>query len=285
MWRNAEFTSLLRWIRDRNRRLPHNAPRVHLHGMDLLDLPDATQDGSPAAAPPDTVQAADAASLDARQSALAFRNAAAYFALQQTDAAAAWNIRDAHMAATIDNLIAHLDAIAPAPAGIVIWAHNAHIGDMRATARGDNGSWSLGQLLRERHPGRVFNIGFTTAAGVVWAATNWGERGRRKALRRPIAGSHAALLGRTGLPRFYCVFADDESLRAALAIRRPQRGIGVRYLPWLEREGHYYDAALSRQFDAVVHIETTHALHPRIAARRPSAPAVRRAVAPGAPVR
>jgi erythromycin esterase-like protein len=207
---------------------------------------------------------ADPAYFHALQSARAVRNAEEYFRALYGQPASAWNIRDAHMASSIDLLLAHLDAQTSTRARIVIWAHNAHIGDARATDRGDGGGWTLGQLLRERYPDDVFGIGLMTSVGSVHAATEWGGPGERKTLRRPVAGSHAALFSGVRLPKFYCLFGDSEFVRRALSVARPQRGIGVRYLPALEMNGHYYRARLSRQFDAVVHIERTSALHPRV---------------------
>ena len=200
----------------------------------------------------------------ALQSARAVRNAEEYFRALHSKPESSWNIRDAHMASSIDFLLAHLDNAAGRRSRVVIWAHNAHIGDARGTARSQIGVWTLGQLLRERYPDDVFAVGFTTSVGTVHAATEWGEPGVTKKLRPPIPGSHAALLGSVRLPRFYCIFGESDFVRDALRAARPQRGIGVRYLPELEREGHYYDARLSEQFDAVVHIERTKALQPRI---------------------
>jgi erythromycin esterase-like protein len=170
------------------------------------------------------------------------------------------------MAAYVTLLLAELEARGDANLrpGVVVWAHNAHIGDARATNRAEGGDWTLGQLLRERLPGRVFSIGLITSGGRVHAATEWGEPGTRKTLSPPIAGSHAALLRRVGRPGFYAIWADSPAVALALSGPRPQRGIGVRYLPALERQGHYYPARLSAQFDAVVYIDRSRALHPRI---------------------
>jgi erythromycin esterase-like protein len=227
----------------------------------LTELATMSATGAPN---PQGVVDADPAYFHALQSARAVRNAEAYFRALYLKPESSWNIRDAHMASSIDFLLAHLDLVRGNRSRVVIWAHNAHIGDARGTARSESGTWTLGQLLRERYPDDVFVVGFTTSVGTVHAATEWGEPGRTKALRRPIAGSHAALLGALRIPRFYCVFDDSESVSNALRAPRPQRGIGVRYLPELERDGHYYDARLSAQFDAVVHIERTRALQPRI---------------------
>jgi len=207
--------------------------------------------------------------FEALQSARALVAAEAYFrALHARDGDRSWNVRDSHMAASVTLLLAELDRLAREqerpPARVVVWAHNAHVGDARATARSATGGWTLGQLLRERFPEGVFSVGFTTATGTVHAATEWGEQGTVKRLSAPLAGSHASLLSRTGLASFYVIFGEAPIVARALRAPRPQRGIGVRYLPAIERTGHYYDARLPDQFDAVVHIARTTALHPRI---------------------
>jgi erythromycin esterase-like protein len=211
---------------------------------------------------PDVVSIADSAYLHALQSARVVRNAEEYFRALLHQPESSWNLRDSHMASSVDLLLAHLDAVTCARSRLVIWAHNAHVGDARATARGDAGGLNLGQLLRERYPGDAISVGFTTATGVVRAATDWGGPDRSKRLRQPIPGSHAALLHATGLRRFYVILDDSQSVRATLGRARPQRGIGVRYLPALELAGHYYNARLSGQFDALVHIDRTTALQP-----------------------
>jgi erythromycin esterase-like protein len=202
----------------------------------------------------------------ALQSARALVAAEAYFRALYAEPARSWNIRDAHMASYVTLLLAELEARgnAKSPPGVVVWAHNAHIGDGRATNRAEGGDWTLGQLLRERLPGRVFSIGLITSRGNVHAATEWGEPGTQKTLSPPIAGSHAALLRRVGRSGFYAIWADSAAVALALSEPRPQRGIGVRYLPALERQGHYYPARLSAQFDAVVYSDRSTALHPRI---------------------
>jgi erythromycin esterase-like protein len=209
---------------------------------------------------PGAIGIADSAYLDALQSARVVRNAEEYFRVLRRTPESSWNLRDSHMAATVDLLLAHLDAATGARSRLVIWAHNAHVGDARATARGDAGGHNIGQLLRERYPGDTMIVGFTTATGMVRAATDWGGADMRKRLRQPIPGSHSALLHATGLRRFYLILDASQSVRAALDRPRPQRGIGVRYLPALELDGHYYNARLSAQFDALVHIDRTTAL-------------------------
>ena len=223
----------------------------------LTELASGTFLNSPA-----VVDMADGGYLHALQSARVVRNAEEYFRLAEVNPEAAWNLRDNHMASSVDLLLTHLDAATGARSRLVIWAHNAHVGDARATARGDAGGLTLGQVLRERYPDNATIVGFTTATGTVRAATDWGGPDRRKRLRPPVIGSHAALFNATGLPRFYLILDESPSVHAALADSRPQRGVGVRYLPTLEIAGHYYRARLSAQFDAVVHIDRTTALLP-----------------------
>lgn len=202
------------------------------------------------------------AAFHALQAARAVRNAEEYFRILNTQPAEAWNYRDRHMAETVEALLAHLDAAATTPARIVIWAHNAHVGDARATSRGDAGYLSVGQLLRERHGAETFLVGFTTARGSIRAATDWDGPDMIRRLRRPISGSHAAILHATGLPRFYLLPRESPRVRRFLDRPRPQRGVGVRYLPALEMAGHYYRSRLSSQYDAVVHFDRSTPLIP-----------------------
>ena len=89
-----------------------------------------------------------------------------------------WNLRDTHMADTLDALAAHLGG-----GRIAVWAHNSHLGDARATEQSRWGELNLGQLVRERHPGEAFVLGFTTYSGTVTAASDWGgEPERRRVL-------------------------------------------------------------------------------------------------------
>src|SRR5205823_6104544 len=156
------------------------------------------------------------------------------------------------------------------PARIVVWAHNSHLGDARATELGDAGELNLGQLARERHPDGTLLVGFTTYAGSVTAAADWGAPAERKHVRPALAGSFEQLFHATGLERFTLLTGD-----VAHVLRRPwlERAIGVTYRPETERVSQYFQARLAEQFDAVVHLDETHALEPleadeRVGARR-----------------
>ena len=45
---------------------------------------------------------------------------------------------------------------------MVVWAHNSHLGDARATQMGQGGELNLGQLVREQYEHEAFLLGFST---------------------------------------------------------------------------------------------------------------------------
>ena len=165
-----------------------------------------------------------------------------------------WNLRDRHMADTLDALIDHLEATRGS-VRVVVWEHNSHVGDARATELGQTGELNVGQLARERHGAEALLVGFTTYTGTVTAASDWGGAAERKHVRRALPGSWEELFHERGVPRFVL---DAASLRG----RRLERAIGVVYRPETERISHYFHARLSDQFDVVVHIDETSAVEP-----------------------
>ena len=172
----------------------------------------------------------------------------------------AWNLRDQRMADAADRIAGHV-AQAGAPGRVVIWAHNSHVGDARATEMPRRGEVNLGQLLRERHGRGAFLVGFLTHSGKVMAAPEWGAPARSYRLRPARRDSHAAALRNGGLRRALLVLR-DRSVPEALAQPRLQRAVGVIYLPDREREAHYFEARLPQQYDAVAYIDETTALTP-----------------------
>jgi erythromycin esterase-like protein/predicted phosphoribosyltransferase len=167
-----------------------------------------------------------------------------------------WNMRDTHMADTLDALVDHLGRRRGQRPKAVVWAHNSHVGDARATELGQSGELNVGQLVRERH-GRdnALVVGFTTYTGTVTAASDWDGDPERKLVRRALPGSWEDL------------FHEAELERALIDARRTpgrrlERAIGVVYRPETERISHYFHARLAEQFDLVVHFDDTHALEP-----------------------
>jgi len=196
----------------------------------------------------------------AEQNARLVRDAEEYYQQMYRAEVSSWNLRDRHMAGTLDALVEHLDTQLPR-AKIVVWEHNSHVGDARATEMSARGELNVGQLARQRYGNECVLVGFTTFDGTVTAATDWGGPAERKRVRPALAGSHEALLHDGEVPRFWLDMAQP-AVRDALVVSRLERAIGVIYRPQTERGSHYFDARLADQFDAVIHFDHTRALEP-----------------------
>ena len=197
----------------------------------------------------------------AEQNARLVKNAEEYYRSMFRGRVSPWNLRDRHMAETLDQLVAHLDRQG-GRTKVVLWAHNSHLGDARATDMGDAGELNVGQLVRQRYGPDAVLVGLTTYRGTVTAASNWGAPAERKRVRPALSGSYEALFHDTGVPRFLLTLRDGGKVVAALRERRLERAIGVIYLPETERLSHYFYARLPEQFDAVLHFDETQALEP-----------------------
>ncbi|MEE3066798.1 MAG: erythromycin esterase family protein [Actinomycetota bacterium] len=199
----------------------------------------------------------------AQQNAHTVRNAEEYYRAMFSGRVNSWNLRDKHMAETLDALLRHQDRHDGAPpARIVVWAHNSHVGDARATEVFSEGQLTLGQLVRQRYGDESRLIGFSTYAGTVTAASDWGGIAERKAVRPALNGSIEELLHETGRSSF--LVSADLSPEAAdpLSAVRLGRAIGVIYRPETERQSHYFHVRPADQFDAMIHIDRTRALEP-----------------------
>jgi erythromycin esterase-like protein len=197
----------------------------------------------------------------AEQNAAVVANAEEYYRTMFADHAGSWNLRDRHMADTLDQLVAHLDRHG-GDARVVDWEHNSHIGDARATEMSQRGELTIGQLMRERHGRDAVNVGFTTYAGTVTAATEWGGPAERKRVRPAHPDSYEALFHATHIPAFLLCPVDAGDSGRALREPRLERAIGVIYRPETERQSHCFAASLPHQFDALVHIDVTRAVEP-----------------------
>ncbi|HEX4947790.1 MAG TPA: erythromycin esterase family protein [Blastocatellia bacterium] len=200
----------------------------------------------------------------AEQNARLVKNAEEYYRTMFRGRVSSWNLRDRHMAETLHALAAYLTTQQqPAkPARIVVWEHNSHLGDARATEMGERGEWNLGQLAREQYGRDAVLVGFTTHHGTVTAASDWGGAAERKKVRPALPHSVEQLFHETELPRFLLVMRENEKLAASLHSQRLERAIGVIYRPETERQSHYFYARLSEQFDAVLHFDETRAVEP-----------------------
>ncbi len=196
----------------------------------------------------------------AEQNARLVKNAEEYYRAMFRGRVSSWNLRDRHMAETLDHLVTHLEGQGQ-QAKIVVWEHNSHLGDARATEMGERGELNVGQLVRERYGDESVLIGFSTYTGTVTAASDWDAQPERKRVRPALKGSYEALFHETGVPRFLLNLRDNDKM-AGLSEPRLERAIGVIYRPETERASHYFFAQLPAQFDAVLHFDETRAVEP-----------------------
>ena len=196
----------------------------------------------------------------AQQNAILVRNAERYYREMFGSRVNTWNLRDQHMVDTFDALRRHLARVGH-PAKVVVWAHNSHLGDARATHMSTIGEHNVGQLLRERHGMDTFLLGLTTYHGSVTAADDWDTPAKHKVVQPGLPGSVEELLHEVG-EGDYWLNLHDQPIADLLREPRLERAIGVIYRPQTERQSHYFDCRLSDQFDAVVHLDRTRALEP-----------------------
>ena len=176
-------------------------------------------------------------------------DAEAYYRAMFRGRASSWNLRDLHMADTLQALSAHLQERGGAPPRMAVWAHNSHLGDAGATSMSEQGEWNVGELMRQRWGDEVFSLGFTTYEGTVRAADEWDEPGHVKRVRPGLPGSWEALFHDAEIARFY-VTADCMKDAFGDGTEHLQRAIGVVYRPDTERR-HYQHARLADEFDVV----------------------------------
>ncbi len=197
------------------------------------------------------------------QNAQTVRNAEEYYRSMFGGRVSSWNLRDRHMSQTLQALSAHLSRHGGSEAArIVVWAHNSHVGDARATEVSSDGQLTLGQLAREAFGGSVRLIGMTTFSGSVTAASEWGGDAERKAVRPALNGSVEEMFHETGRAEFLISPIISHAADEPLSTVRLSRAIGVLYLPATERQSHYYHVRSADQFDAIIHIDRTRALEP-----------------------
>jgi len=184
-----------------------------------------------------------------------------YYRVMYYGGAESWNLRDAHMAETLEHLLDHGGPDAKA----IVWAHNSHIGDARATDMGRaRGEHNIGQLVRERWGSAAALIGFGTHTGTVTAASDWDAERETKHVLPSRADSHERPCHESGIPRFLLDLGPDADPDLLDQLREPrlERFIGVIYRPETERWSHYSAAVLAEQFDGWVWFDETSALEP-----------------------
>jgi len=199
--------------------------------------------------------------FSAEMNALVVRDAEHYYRTMLQANVSSWNLRDTHMMETLISLMRHLNQT-EGTAKVIVWAHNSHLGDAEATQMHEQGEVNLGQLVRKHYGDLAFNVGFTTYAGTVTASSDWDGPAQRKQIKPALETSYESLFHQTGVSNFWLEFSHDEKMRDLMRFPRLERAIGVVYRPEDERRSHYQFARLSDQFDAVIHVDRTHAVEP-----------------------
>ncbi|WP_210481293.1 erythromycin esterase family protein [Naasia sp. SYSU D00948] len=200
-------------------------------------------------------RSADPEAFSALQNAEVAVSAERYYRAMVRGGSESWNLRDTAMAETVDRIA---DRLHPGSRGLV-WAHNTHIGDARATDMAAEGMLNLGELLRRRRgDADVRLVGFACSSGTVTAASSWGEPAERMPVPPARRGSHEDLLHRAlGEPALLLFPDRRDSLW--LGSERGHRAIGVVYDARSEY-GNYVPTRMGARYDALLWLEETHAL-------------------------
>ncbi|MER6812270.1 erythromycin esterase family protein [Spirillospora sp. NPDC000708] len=199
--------------------------------------------------------------LDVRQNAEIAAGAERYYRTMIAGGPESWNVRDVHMADTLDRLTDFHTHGGQTGKGVV-WAHNTHVGDARATDMADAGMVNLGQLARERRGrDRVVIVGFAGGPGEVVAAPSWGDPMEVMTVPPPAHGSLEEVLARSELHRGMFVVPPERDMPGFLTGTLGQRAIGVVYDP--DRDPRQYvPSRLAERYDALCWFRITSALAP-----------------------
>jgi erythromycin esterase len=198
------------------------------------------------------------AAFRAEQEALVVKNAEAYYRAMVRGGPESWNIRDRHMAETLDRLAGHYGPRSKA----IVWEHNTHIGDARYTDMAGDGMFNVGQLTRQGHAGDgVVLVGFGSHRGSVIAGKAWEAPLERMEVPPARPGSWEDLMHRSGRRDALFVFSGKDE-PAPFQEWRGHRAIGVVYNPENEHLGNYVPTVLPGRYDAFLYLDETHALRP-----------------------
>ncbi len=208
----------------------------------------------------------DEDAFDVWQNAEVAVGAERYYRIMVRGDRESWNIRDHHMVDTVERVSRHLGAGSKG----LVWEHNTHVGDARATDMARAGLVNVGQLLRERHaPEGVSLVGFASHRGSVVAAGAWGEPEAALVVPEARAGSHEDLLHvALGEAAVVDLAGADGSWSTSWL---GHRAIGVVYDPRREA-GNYVPTRMGARYDALVWLEETTALRPLHHEAAPSEP-------------
>ncbi len=197
----------------------------------------------------------------AEQNARIVANAERYYGAMLDDMASTWNLRDGHMFDTLGRLMLHLSR-GKERTKAVVWAHNSHVGDARATSMSARGETNIGALARGRYGSNCISVGFTTYEGTVAAAADWHAPEERKTVLPARDDSYESVFHALGSAGFFLALKPHRPHLEGLPDVARERAIGVVYRPETELQSHYFNARLLDQFDAIYHFDRTHAVRP-----------------------
>ncbi|MCH6264182.1 erythromycin esterase family protein [Neobacillus citreus] len=195
--------------------------------------------------------------LNLEVNAIVTANAENYYRTMVVNDNESWNIRDRHMVEVITKIGSYNGKNAKG----IIWEHNTHVGDARATDMADEGLVNVGQLLREQEgQENVYIVGFGTHRGTVIAADSWGVDFKRMIVPPAQKGSWEDLMHEAGNHDKLILF--NETIRQHFSSRIGHRAIGVVYDPRYEHFGNYVPSVIAERYDAFIYIDSTTALEP-----------------------
>jgi protein-L-isoaspartate(D-aspartate) O-methyltransferase len=198
--------------------------------------------------------------FNAEQNARLVTNAERYYRTMYYAENNSWNQRDQHMFDTLQSVLAFRGPQSKA----VIWAHNSHVGDARATQMSARGELNIGQLARQAYGDKAYNIGFGTDHGTVAAASEWGGPMEIKQVKPSHIDSYERVCHEVSTDNFLLPLRQPlrEITRKQLLAERLERAIGVIYRPETELQSHYFYASLPNQFDEYIWFDETRAVDP-----------------------
>lgn len=202
----------------------------------------------------------DEAFFDSVQNARLVVDAESYYRIMYYGAHESWNLRDRHMFDTLETLLQFKGPSSKA----VIWEHNSHVGDARATSMSARGEFNIGELCRKKFGDAAYLVGFGTDHGTVAAASYWDGPMEVKTVQPSHADSYERVFHGVDAPGVMLGLREpfDPDLNRELMEARLERAIGVIYRPETELASHYFQAVLPRQFDEYIWLDETHAVTP-----------------------
>lgn len=199
--------------------------------------------------------------FDAELNALAAANAERYYRHMVEGGHITWNLRDRHMVNVLERLLDHRGPNSRA----VLWEHNSHIGDFRATREGQVGYLNVGQLVRERFGPASVAVGFGTHHGTVTAASAWDGEAEFKRVPPARPGAYEHFFHQAGVPRAYLDLTRFDPMHREdgwVFDLHDERAIGVVYDPRREAYGNYVPSRLGSRYDAYLWFDETLAVEP-----------------------